>query len=37
MNESEVCVDASVAIKVVVPEVGSDKEMRLANGPSRRN
>jgi len=25
MNSTEVCVDASLAIKVVVPEAGSDK------------
>ena len=29
MNSTEVCVDASLAIKVVVPEAGSDKEDAL--------
>jgi predicted nucleic acid-binding protein len=31
MNSTEVCVDASLAIKVVVPEVGSDKADALFN------
>jgi predicted nucleic acid-binding protein len=31
MNSTEVCVDASLAIKVVVPEAGSDKADALFN------